>query len=92
MTDAPYEVRLTGPAIRALGRLPEKLADAVLALCGGPLTANPLRVTKPLTGQLSSYRSAHVGVAYRVHVRVDRAQRTVYVVRIAHRADTYRPL
>lgn len=87
-----YEVRLTSPAIRTLGRIPEKLADAVLELCDGPLSANPLRVTKPLSGQLSAYRSAHVGVAYRVLVRVDREQLIVYVIRVAHRADAYRPL
>ncbi|WP_156251870.1 type II toxin-antitoxin system RelE family toxin [Pseudactinotalea terrae] len=92
MTDDPYDVQLTGPAIRALGRLPEKLADAVLELCGGALAENPLRVTKPLTGRLSDYRSAYVGIAYRILVRIDRDDRIVYVVRIAHRADVYRPL
>lgn len=92
MTDGRYEVQLTGPALRALARLPEKLADAVLALCDGALAENPLRVTKPLSGQLSAYRSAYVGIAYRVLVRIDREERVVYVVRVAHRADAYRPL
>ncbi|HIZ37004.1 MAG TPA: type II toxin-antitoxin system RelE/ParE family toxin [Candidatus Ruania gallistercoris] len=92
MTDDPYDVQLTAPALRALGRIPEKLADAVLALCAGPLAENPLRVTKPLTGQLSKYRSAYVGIAYRMLVRVDHDRRIVYVVRVAHRADAYRPL
>lgn len=94
MTDAEsrYDVRLTGPALRVLGRLPEKLADAVLELCDGPLSENPLRVTKPLSGQLVEYRSAYVGIAYRVLVRVDHENSIVYVIRVAHRADAYRPL
>lgn len=93
MTDGGrYEVRLTRPALRALGRIPEKLADAVLELCDGPLAENPLRVTKPLSGQLAAYRGASIGIAYRVLVRVDREQFVVHVVGIAHRADAYRPL
>lgn len=44
---------------------------------GGPLAESPLRITKPLTGQLSRYRSAYVGIAYRVLVRVNRAERIV---------------
>lgn len=87
-----YEVRLTGPALRALARIPEKLADAVLQLCDGPLAENLLRVTKPLSGQLSPYRSAYIGIAYRVLVRVDRERGVVHVIRVTHRADAYRPL
>ena len=85
----PFDVRLTGPAVRALGRLPAKLADAVLRFCDGPLANNPLRVTKPLGAELAGMRSGYVGIAYRVLVRIDEDARIVYVLRIAHRADVY---
>ena len=85
----PFDVRLTGPAVRALRRLPAKLADAVLRFCDGPLANNPLRVTKPLGAELAGMRSGHVGIAYRVLVRIDEDARIVYVLRIAHRADVY---
>ena len=86
----PFKVRLTSPAIRALGRLPAKLADAVLRFCDGPLAENPLRVTKPLGAELAGQRSGLVGIAYRVLVRIDEDARIVYVLRIAHRSDVYR--
>ena len=85
----PFDVQLTGPAVRALGRLPTKLADAVLRFCDGPLANNPLRVTKPLGAELAGMRSGYVGIAYRVLVRIDENARIVYVLRIAHRADVY---
>ena len=85
----PYEVRLTAPAVRVLARLPEKLADAVLRFCDGPLAENPLRVTKPLGVELAGMRSGYVGISYRVLVRIDDDARVVYVLRIAHRADVY---
>lgn len=90
--EEPYEIRFARPTVRALGRLPEKLADAAVEFCAGALADNPLRVTKPLSGQLAEYRSAYIGIAYRVLVRVDTQERIVYVVRMAHRADVYRPL
>ena len=85
----PFDVQLTGPAVRALGRLPTKLADAVLRFCDAPLANNPLRVTKPLGAELAGMRSGYVGIAYRVLVRIDEDARIVYVLRIAHRADVY---
>ena len=86
----PFDVRLTGPAVRSLERLPAKLADAVLRFCDGPLAENPLRVTKPLGAELNGMRSGYVGIAYRALVRIDEETRIVYVLRIAHRADVYR--
>jgi mRNA interferase RelE/StbE len=85
----PFEVRLAAPAVRALGRLPVKVTDAVLRFCDGPLTENPLRVTKPLGAELAGMRSGYVGISYRVLVRIDEEKRVVYVLRIAHRADVY---
>jgi len=85
-----FEVRLTGPAVRALARLEPKIADAVLRFLDGPLAENPIRVTTPLGAELEGQRSGYVGIAYRVVVRVDDDQRIVFVLRIAHRADVYR--
>lgn len=90
MTSESYDVQLTGPAVRALHRLEPKLADAVLRFLEGPLAQNPLRTTKALGAELEGQRSGYVGIAYRVVVRVDEESRTVYVLRIAHRADVYR--
>jgi mRNA interferase RelE/StbE len=77
--------------MRALTRLEPKLADAVLRFLDGPLAENPLRVTKPLGAELDGQRSGYVGISYRVVVRVDEDDHTVYVLRVAHRADIYRP-
>ncbi len=90
MTSEAYEVRLTGPAVRVLHRLESKLADAVLRFLEGPLAENPMRTTKALGAELDGQRSGYVGIAYRVVVRVDEEARTLYVMRIAHRADVYR--
>jgi mRNA-degrading endonuclease RelE of RelBE toxin-antitoxin system len=72
--------------------LEPKFADAVLRFLDGPLSENPLRVMKPLGAELEGQRSGYVGIAYRVVVRVDEDAHVVYVLRIAHRADVYRPL
>jgi mRNA interferase RelE/StbE len=45
MTDdqpkGPWDVRSTPPALRALHKLPPRLADAVLRFCSDPLVENP---------------------------------------------------
>ncbi len=86
-----FTVRITASAGRAIARMDPKVVDAVLAFIDGPLTDNPMRVTKPLTGELEGKRSGYVGIAYRVLIEVDEDQRTVWVIRVAHRADAYRP-
>jgi mRNA-degrading endonuclease RelE of RelBE toxin-antitoxin system len=86
----PYAVRLTPPAARALNRLPLRIAEAVFRFLEGPLAENPYRLTKPLGKELAGMRVGRVGVAFRVLVSVDEAERVVYVRRIAHRADAYR--
>ncbi|WP_025159512.1 type II toxin-antitoxin system RelE family toxin [Leifsonia aquatica] len=90
MTDPSYRIELSRPAARALARLTPKMADAVLRFLDGPLSDNPMRVTKPLGAELQGMRSGYVGIAYRVLVRVDEEQRLVEVMRIAHRSDAYR--
>ncbi len=54
-----------------------------------PAAKNPARVSKPLTNELRTYRSARRG-DYRVLIRIDESTHVVLVVRIDHRADVYR--
>jgi mRNA-degrading endonuclease RelE of RelBE toxin-antitoxin system len=86
---APFEIHWTGPARRALRRLPEKVAAAAIEFIYGPLAANPSRVGRPLRFELEGRQSAHRG-DYRVVHRVDQRRHRVYVLAIGHRADIYR--
>ncbi len=87
---APYGVRITSAARRQLGRLPGKVATAVVEFLTVVLPENPMRLSKPLTGELTGLRSARRG-DYRVLIDVDEVDRQILVVRIAHRSDAYRP-
>jgi mRNA-degrading endonuclease RelE of RelBE toxin-antitoxin system len=91
VTTGPYRVEVSRPATRALGRLTPKLVDAVLRFLDGPLSENPQRSTKALGAELEGLRAGYVGISYRVLVRIDEDARLVQVMRIAHRADVYRP-
>ena len=90
MTEAPWDLVVAGPARRAIDRLPEKIALAVLDYLVGPLLENPHRVGKPLRGDLVGLLSARVG-AYRIVYEIGEINRTVQVIYIDHRADIYRP-
>ena len=85
-----YEVQVSSSAHRQLGRLPPKVAVAVVEFITAVLPASPLGLSKPLTGELAELRSARRG-DYRVLILVDDAARIVLVLRIAHRAEAYRP-
>ena len=85
-----YEIRLYGPARRALEiRLSLSAALAVWEFCDGALRDEPRRVGRPLHRELSGYLSARRG-GYRVIYRIDEEARLVHVVRIEHRSDVYR--
>ena len=86
----PWDLVVAGPARRAIDRLPEKVALAVLDYLVGPLLESPHRVGKSLRGDLTGLHSARVG-AYRIVYQVDEASRTVRFIYIDHRADIYRP-
>ncbi len=86
----PYRIQITSEAHRGLHRLPAKAAAAVVEFVTGPLADHPAPVSKPLTGELASYRSARRG-DYRILVRIDGAARAMLVARVEHRADVYRP-
>ena len=94
MTDpasARYQLRVTGPAARALaGRLPEKVATAVYEFITTALLENPRRVGKPLLlPPFEGTWSARRGT-YRVLYEIDEANFVVTVTAIEHRADAYR--
>ena len=86
---APFEIHWAAPARRALRRLPEKVATAVIEFVDGPLAGNPSRVGRPLRFELEGVYSAHRG-DYRVVYRIDDRRRRVQVLAIGHRADLYR--
>ena len=70
-------------------------AAAAAALAWGeppspPAPANP-ESRQTLAAELDGLRAGYVGIAYRVLVRIDEDNRVVRVMRIAHRADVYRP-
>ena len=90
MSDTAFAIAWTAAARRALTRLPEKVATAVVEFLYGSLAASPYRVGKPLKLGLDGLHSARRG-DYRVICRIDDRQRQVTVVAIEHRSDVYRP-
>ena len=85
-----WDVQLAPSAIRTLDRLPPRIAVAVVEFVTGTLPGNPERMSKPLRGELEGLRSARRG-DYRVLFSLDETTSTLLVVRIAPRADVYRP-
>jgi len=77
----------TPTAQRALARLPEKVAVAVIEFVYGPLAESPRSVGKPLKLELEGLHSARRG-DFRVIYRIGEQ---VTIVAIEHRSDVYRP-
>jgi mRNA-degrading endonuclease RelE of RelBE toxin-antitoxin system len=90
MSDGSFELRVAASAERQLGRLPERIAAAVVEFMLGPLCENPRRVGHPLQRGLAGLWSARRG-AYRVVDEINDAEQRVTVLRIDHRSDVYRP-
>jgi mRNA interferase RelE/StbE len=90
VSDDSWELRVAASAERQLGRLPERIAAAVVEFILGPLCENPRRVGHPLQRELAGLWSARRG-AYRVIYEMDDADHVVTVLRIDHRSDVYRP-
>ncbi|MGV1010453.1 MAG: type II toxin-antitoxin system RelE family toxin [Dermatophilaceae bacterium] len=80
------EIAWTPTSRRALMRLPEKVASAVIEFIYGPLAENPRRVGKPLRFELDGLHSARRG-DFRVIYQIDEQ---VTIIAIEHRADVYR--
>lgn len=85
-----FEVRFTAAARRSLNTIPPRVLSAVVEFTFGDLAREPRRVGKPLRDDLAGMFSARRG-PYRVLYRIDDAARIVFIVRVDHRADVYRP-
>lgn len=90
MSEAGFQIARTTVARRALTRLPEKVAAAVVEFLCSSLAASPHRVGKPPRLSLEGLHSARRG-DYRVIYRADDQRRLVTVIAIEHRSDIYRP-
>jgi mRNA interferase RelE/StbE len=87
--DAPWSVQLSPTAVRALDRLPHKIAAAIVEFVTGTLPADPYRLSKPLRFEFEGWRVARRG-DYRITFRALEDDRVLSVGRIEHRAHTYR--
>ncbi|GAA2231722.1 type II toxin-antitoxin system RelE/ParE family toxin [Herbiconiux moechotypicola] len=86
---APYEVRFTRSAKRALTeQLPEAVAAAAFEFIMGALRDNPKRLGKQLNEPLFPLYSARRG-EYRVIYRVEDRRLIIEVVTVVHRRDAY---
>ena len=90
MSEPGFTVAWTGPAQRALRKLPEKAATAAVEFIYGSLADNPQRTGKPLRNELAGLHSARRG-DYRVIYRIDADRHVIEIMAIEHRADAYRP-
>jgi mRNA interferase RelE/StbE len=89
MTEPQWRLVVAPSADRALARLPEKAAAAIVEFMLGPLTENPRRVGHALRRELEGLRSARRG-PYRVIYEIVETTHQIHVLRIDHRADVYR--
>ena len=85
-----YRVEWSGPAQRDMARLPHRVAIAVLVYVDERLAQNPLRLGKPLAGELQRTWTARNG-DYRVLLRIDKDSQTIVILHVDHRAHAYRP-
>jgi len=89
VTEPDWALVVAASADRQLGRLPAKVAPAVVEFMLGPLSDNPHQVGHPLQRELAGLWSARRG-AYRIVYEIDEEVSEVVVVRVDHRADVYR--
>jgi mRNA interferase RelE/StbE len=79
---------ISATAERHLQRLPERIAAAVVEFITGPLIEEPERYGKSLAPPFEGLLSARRG-NYRIVYRIE--EKTVSVLRVAHRSHVYRP-
>ncbi|SOD70786.1 mRNA-degrading endonuclease RelE of RelBE toxin-antitoxin system [Jatrophihabitans sp. GAS493] len=90
MSDA-FELGTAPPARRAISeRLPPDIAAAAVEFITGPLLANPHRVGKALTEELTGVYSARLATNWRILYEIDEINRVVIVLDIRHRSSAYR--
>ena len=85
-----YTIRLSRSAKRDMNKLPEKVRERALDFIYNVLSDNPQRVGAPLHAPQEGQHKAVTG-SYRIIYRTIDAEVLVEVVRVAHRADVYRP-
>ncbi len=85
----PFSISWSASAQRDLGKLPEKVATAVVEFIYGGLADNPRRVGRELTLELAGLHSARRG-DFRVLYRIEEDPEEVVIVNIDHRSDVYR--
>lgn len=85
-----YATRFTATARRDLDKLPPRILAAALEFAFGDIARQPRRFGKPLRGDLAGLHSARRG-PYRLLYRIDDDAQTIWVHRVDHRADVYRP-
>jgi len=90
VSENAFAIAWTAASRRALARLPERVATAVVEFLYGSLAASPYRVGKPLKLGPGGLHSARRG-DYRVIYRIDDRQRKVTVAAVEHRSEVYRP-
>ena len=86
--DGAYRLVVAASAERALARLPEAVAAAIVELMVGPLADSPRRVGHPPQRELSDLWSARRG-SYRVIDEIDDTATEVRALRIDYRSDVY---
>jgi mRNA interferase RelE/StbE len=88
VSESRWAVGIAASAERNLGRLPEKVAAAIVEFITGALCDNPRRVGHPLQRELAGLWSARRGT-YRVIYEIDDERRRVTVLRVDHRSHVY---
>ena len=89
MSAAGWRLVVAASAARALERLPERVAAAMVEFITGPLHESPRRVGKELQRELIGIWSARRG-PYRILYEIDEPSREVRVLDVDHRFDVYR--
>jgi len=89
VTSPGYRLVVTATAERSIARLPESVAAAIVEFMLGTLVDAPRRVGHPLQRELAELWAARRG-PYRVIYEIDDEAEAVTVLRIDHRADSYR--
>lgn len=90
MTTEPFTIEWASSALRALNRLPEKIATACVEFVHGSLAENPRRVGHALRFDLEDKHSARRG-DFRIVYEIEDDRRVVTVLAVDHRSDIYRP-
>jgi mRNA interferase RelE/StbE len=85
-----YDLAWSAPAKRAIQRLPEKVATAIIEYIYAVISENPQRAGHLLHFELEGVYSARRG-DFRVIYMIDIDTNTVTIQAIGHRSDIYRP-